>query len=1203
MRVGRIASVALLAICVALPAGNDAFACGNSKPTAKARKKAVGAPALARPTGVALPADPTGGWSGKVDTITKTVNELGQTVYSIRPSHFDISPPLLEMARAAAAKAPPGAAEEDNEPSSEPTLPSSRVIRSGVPDPVVQSVIPPVDSLASGSVSLAAPTTGFNFAGLVALGGFPSDSNPSDSNGSVGNNQFVETVNAVYQVWSLNRATQVATPLLPSPPNINTLWSGFGGPCEAQQSGDPIVLFDKTAKRWLISVLSTMPAAGVYYECVALSTTADATGAYARYAFAVPNGEFGDYPKFGVWPPAAYYMTAHDFSGGQTEYVDALFAAMDRTKMLAANPTATWLVIQDPTESGHMPADLDGFALPPFAAPGIFVSLHEDGMYIYRMKVSFAGAGSAIRTLQAIVPLAPATAACGGHANCIPQPGAGSPLAALGGYLMFRAAYRNFIDHESLVVSHSVDPSVSGVVSGVRWYDIRLSGNPDATCPTYPCVYQQGTLADVPGGRSRWMPSLAMDTAENILVGYSTTGHADGTDNHSSRYTGRAKADPLGVMTASETVVVTGTANDPGVRWGDYASMSVDPFDDCTFWFVSQYYAAPSGSGWSTQIASAVFPAGSGAGQCPTTTCVTRPNAMPSIGTATASGDNQNTVTWTGITPTPGSYVIDRAEGACGTEGLYRPLAATAGTASSFTDPSVQGGLKYSYRVRAAADAAGKCQSLFTSNCVSATATGTCNLKPSFSGAAAAASAAQGSCGVTVSWTPGVSGCPLTPSLRYNIFRGSTPDFVPSIANRIATCVVGNSYLDTDNLQSGTTSYYVVRAEDSSTVGGGECGGGNEESNSVIVYGTPFGAGWQAAPGTWTDAGGDVNASLTSVSTSGPGWRFVKTANDPGANHTPGGSYAYRNAGPTASDTYEFLCSRMYTPPLTAAASTLNLQYWERHQLENRFDGVEISYSVNGGPWTGVPAPSNSVAEGCDAADDTTDWGQLTCAADACGIGTQRVVTGPFPIDASCSFSQRTSSNPAPNPYAHRCHPITGLTPGNSIQFRWGSTADRDFEYAGFYLDDVAVTNVRLPNACVPNTCPGQANGTGCDDGNACTINDACSSGSCAGTTITAPVETQHVRVEADKVSFVWDAQPSSPAYDAVRGALGAFPVGPGGSDEVCFDGLGAAGLVDASIPATGTGFWYLSRGQNACGAGTFGQQSNGTPRLTTTCP
>jgi hypothetical protein len=179
---------------------------------------------------------------------------------------------------------------------------------------------------------------------------------------------------------------------------------------------------------------------------------------------------------------------------------------MDRNKMIAGNPTAMWVVIQDPNEGGHMPADMDGFALPPTNAPGVFVSLHGDGMYIYRLKPNFTSPGATTKTLQAIVPIAPANAACGGG-TCIPQPGAGS-LDALSDRLMFRAAYRNFVDHESLVVSHAVDPSVSGLVSGVRWYDIRLSGTPDATCPTYPCMYQQGTIADVPNGRNRWMSSL-----------------------------------------------------------------------------------------------------------------------------------------------------------------------------------------------------------------------------------------------------------------------------------------------------------------------------------------------------------------------------------------------------------------------------------------------------------------------------------------------------------------------------------------------------------------------------------------------------------------------------------------------------------------------------------------------------------------------
>src|SRR5262249_55785685 len=151
----------------------------------------------------------------------------------------------------------------------------------------------------------------------------------------------------------------------------------------------------------------------------------------------------------------------------------------------------------------------------------------------------------------------------------------------------------------------------------------------------------------------------------------------------------------------------------------------------------------------------------------------------------------------------------------------------------------------YAYHVRAATDAAGTCQALTAPSCVNATATGTCNLKPTFSGATSVTSAQQSNCGLTIQWTPGTSRCPLTSTVRYNVFRGTVPDFVPSPGNRIATCIAGpSSYVDTDNLSSGTTYYYVVRAEDSSTGNGGECGG-NEESNNVRVAAAPHAFGTQ----------------------------------------------------------------------------------------------------------------------------------------------------------------------------------------------------------------------------------------------------------------------------------------------------------------------------------------------------------------------
>jgi hypothetical protein len=1084
----------VLAVCFALTCSTQVLAVNAEQAAKKARKKENRAATPGVATGVRRTPPSVDAYYGgtKLDTIKEFRNELGQTVYSVAASHFDASPPLLEMAAVAGT---PGSEEEEESPTN-PQLPAWRSIRSDIPDPVVQSVPTDVQSLAGGTVQLAAPITGFNFVGVPIGGG-----TPSDSNGSVGNNQFVETVNTRYQVWSLDRATKTATSVL-GPANINTLWNGFGGACQLQNSGDPIVLFDKAANRWLISQFTANVNGGSYFQCVAVSQTASATGGYFRYAFAVPGGFFGDYPHFGVWTDA-YYMMAHAFTSSSGGFVAGLFAAMDRTKMLAGNASATWQVIQDPSEGGHMPADLDGFALPPTNAPGIFLSLHPSGMFVYRMKVDFVTPASTVRTLQAVVPVAPATGACGGGGACIPQP-SGPNVASLGDRLMFRAAYRNLIDHESLVISHSVDPSVSGVVSGVRWYDFRLSGNPDATCPTFPCLYQQGTIADVPGGRSRWMPSIAMDTAENILVGYSTTGKTNGSENHSIRYTGRAKADPPGLMTAPEATIVTGTANNGNTRWGDYTSMSIDPFDDCTFWYVNQYFLATSS--WQTQVASASFPAGSSPGQCPATACAARPATAPAVGAATTPGENQITVSWTGIAPTPGSYAIERADGACGSEGPYRPLAATAGPATSFTDHAVEGGFAYSYRVIAAADGAGKCQAKIASACVSATATGNCDLKPGFAGATGATSDASAHCGVVVSWTPGSSSCPLTPNLRYNIYRGTVPDFVPSVANRIATCIVGpGSYLDAANLVSGATYYYVVRAEDGSLGNGGGCGGGNEDSNSVVVAGTAYGAGTQAAPGTWTDGGGDGStAMLLNVAgagdTGGQVWRFVKTADDPGANHTPGGAYAYRNAGPSAGNLYSLsTCAELQAPPLTIGATSVNLQYWERHQIEYHWDAVAVEYAVNGGGWIDVPAPSNSPAEGCAASDDTTGWEPMSCTqfppVNACGYpDTKNAFTGPFAGGSTCgSFV----TSPTVTPYAHRCHQIAGLSPDDTIQFRWRFSSDSGAEFAGFYLDDVAVTQVRLPNACASDDCPGQPDGTPCEDGNACTTGDTCAGGVC----------------------------------------------------------------------------------------------------------
>ncbi len=967
--------------------------------------------------------------------ITEQQNQLGQTVYSISPSRFDISPPLTELSKLTLPEPP-----QVQLPELE--LPPSRILRSDKADPVTQ--VAPGSADAKGPVGIDSVSTGFNFDGVPAtlLGGYP-----PDPNGSVGNNQFVEMVNSRYQVWSLDRITNTPTSIL-GPVNINTLWAGFGGACQTQNAGDPVVLYDKVANRWLLSQFtSSADGGGNFYQCVAVSTTANAAGTYARYAFAVPGGDFGDYPHYGVWSDA-YYVMDHNFmpdasASSGFSFHAAAFGAMDRAKMLAGDPSATWQVILDTTEGGHMPADLDGFAPPPTGAPGIFTSVHPDGMRLYRMKVDFSNAANTTRTLQAVMPIAPASAACGGGA-CIPQPNSPLTLDSLATRLMFRLAYRNFIDHESLVVTHSVDPGVTGVVSGVRWYEFRISGQPDAVCSTYPCTYQQGTIADVANGRSRWMPSIAQDGAGNMFVGYSATGTLEVTDAHSIRYTGRTATDPLGTMTVPEAIIFSGTRNEvsdnttgtlPG-RWGDYTSASIDPVDDCTFWYVNEYYKQGQGGNtnfdWNTRVASASF----SANQCQPTSCTSRPASAPAIGTASAIGPNQIKVTWSGIAPAPGSYAIERAIGAPGSEGLYQPLAFVSGASNNYVDNTVQGGLTYSYRVIAATDAGGRCQSLLHGNAASTTATGNCNLKPNFAGATSATSFGGPNCGVALAWSPATSSCPLASTIRYNVYRGTVPDFVPAPANRVANCIAGpSSYVDIDNLTSGRTYYYVVRAEDNSTGNGGACGG-NEESNTVHAAGTPYGSGLDPNPSTWIDTGGDGTAFLQLNPTGGGNttdmaWRIIRSADDSGANHTSGGDYAYRNAGPGPNAIYGAQqCSVAETPPLTVASTSVNLTYWERHQFEKGWDGVALEFSRNGGPWIDLPAPSNATADGCMTTDVTADYATLECTGsppiNACGYpSTKPVITGPSTVPAGDCTTYMTG---ALTSYGRRCHLLTGLT-------------------------------------------------------------------------------------------------------------------------------------------------------------------------------
>jgi hypothetical protein len=476
------------------------------------------------------------------------------------------------------------------------------------PDGALQSVMPPT----------TIPSTQANFEGLSNQDNFNTFGfrvNPPDPNGEVGPNNYVEMINLVFGVYDKSGN------LLLGPVDTGTLWSGFEIPDCTDPSGDPVVMYDQFTDRWILSQFTT--AGPEYWNCVAVSTTSDPTGSYYRYAFSTgPN--FPDYPKYGNWTDS-YVITTREF-GPTVEYGIGVYG-LEKNKMVNGQPARSVRFFIDGNDpdllplvgDGLLPADVDGKQKPKTDAAIPIVGTQDDGagygatfdaLNIWDLSVKWRSTPIASLELNtqlptdsfdSIFPCAP------GSRDCLPQPGITDPAQYLDilSYRQrptFRLAYRNFKTYETMVTNQSVEAAPG--VAGVRWYEIRRSGS------TY-SINQQGTFA--PGdGVHRWMGSIAQDKNGDMGLGYSVV---NGTNVYPGiRYTGRLAGDAAGQMTLGEGTIINGsgvqrTANS---RWGDYTDLTVDPVDDCTFWYVNEYYTLAgqisSAAGWQTRIASFKLP-------------------------------------------------------------------------------------------------------------------------------------------------------------------------------------------------------------------------------------------------------------------------------------------------------------------------------------------------------------------------------------------------------------------------------------------------------------------------------------------------------------------------------------------------------------------------------------------------------------------
>ncbi|HYW73271.1 MAG TPA: hypothetical protein VE961_19780 [Pyrinomonadaceae bacterium] len=492
----------------------------------------------------------------------------------------------------------------------------------------------------SASQSAPAASGGKNISGLGnqfkgPQGNFSMMSAPPDTTGAVGDTQFVQWVNDSFAVFDKNTGNALVGPILG-----NQLFKPLGGHCASDNDGDPVVVFDKFAKRW---VLAQFAVSSGFSQCVAVSTTSDATGTYHLYEFSYPA--FDDYPKMSVWSDG-YYVTFNMFNS-QNKPTGSRVCAYDRAKMLSGQMANQQCFQLSPSFFGLLPADVDGAtsaladasgnpngpAAPPAGSPNYVLSLGSDNasLNLWKFHVdwnkpskSTFGTGAS-HNPNATIAVTPYTLACNGSGeNCVPQPGAQNPekLDTLGERLMFRLAYRRFADHESLLASHSVDTGPPNPRTGMRWYELR---NLTASAPT---VFQQSTYA--PDQNHRWMSSIAMDRSGNLAAGYDISST---TVFPGIRYSSRGASDPPNAL-GTEVILQNGSGTqrclqpngqcdcpvvddnnnivfengkqkcDTLTRWGDYSTLSLDPTDDCVFWYTAEYGQETGAYKWHTRIGS-----------------------------------------------------------------------------------------------------------------------------------------------------------------------------------------------------------------------------------------------------------------------------------------------------------------------------------------------------------------------------------------------------------------------------------------------------------------------------------------------------------------------------------------------------------------------------------------------------------------------
>jgi hypothetical protein len=412
---------------------------------------------------------------------------------------------------------------------------------------------------------------------IVSFEGQASPYFPSDCNGAAGPNHFMQTINTVYTIYDKAGVVKAG------PTNLNLLFGNVTG--ANYNDGDPIVLYDEQADRWLVVEFSVSGTND--YMLFAVSQTNDPTGSWHRYSFDVDD--MPDYEKIGIWGDGYYMGTNNSASGKKDIYV------VERSKMLSGL-TAQMVGFDNPwrptTIDGFMcvpPVDNDG-AFAPAGSPGLFITMNDDAiaggtdqLWIYQLAVNWTTPASSTFTRSQQISVSSFDSNFGANWDNIKQPGTTKELDAIPQVIMNAPQYRNFGSYQTLVCCHTVDVDNTDH-AGIRWYELRNTGSGWS-------VRQTGTYA--PDVHSRWMASIRLNGQNEIGLGYSISSTSVYPGIRYAGQSATAYAAGAGTLDLAEQTIVTGaniqtTYN----RWGDYSAISVDPTDDKTFWFTTQYTGA-----------------------------------------------------------------------------------------------------------------------------------------------------------------------------------------------------------------------------------------------------------------------------------------------------------------------------------------------------------------------------------------------------------------------------------------------------------------------------------------------------------------------------------------------------------------------------------------------------------------------------------